>query len=196
MSEIPPKKDPNRRTMTNAELKVGKCASETRDHLGLVLDSSDIPASFCEELGIDEDTLNTYKQSNLDSLELAKDREACEREEKAVLEKEQAELIEKIMKAALEFNGLRQHINDAKQKIAEAKKKVGRKNPVIGRGEHREILKNVSLLKICLMRLDSLRPEFEAWMNSINNRPEVLKDENVIRLVVFLQKTRKKEKKR
>ncbi len=196
MAELP-KKDPNRRTVTGTEVRVHKYSGETRDRLGLVLDSSDISASFCEELGIDDNILNTYKQSNLDSLELAKDREACEKEVKEALEKEIADLSGKIKNATLEFNGLIQHINDAKVKIDEAKKMVNRKNPIIGREEHREVLKNVSLVKICLLRLDSLRPEFEAWvkrLQSINKGSKVLQDQEVIRLVVFLQKMRKEKK--
>jgi len=184
-----PESEPTRRTLSNAEIAVGQCAGATRDQLDELLESEGTLPSLSANLGIEEELQNAFEQSSKDSFELAKAKEAFKKEELEATRIEIADLEEKILDAANEFKELFQKIKEISAKFAESKK-VSRKANV-GPQDHLEAINNVKMAKDAVRRLDQLKLEFEMWtkrLQSINRRSKVLKNQEVIRLVVQFQK--------
>lgn len=195
MSEKSPKKgiaapDPQRRTLSSAEIAVGQCAGSTRDRLDEVLYAEEALPMLSSEIGIDAELQDAFEASAQDSLEVANAKRAIQEEVLAATKLEASNLERKIVAAVAELKGLTKMLEQLRKKLDESKKKV-KSGAAIQMEEHMEVLNNVKLTKNHIDRLDQLRLEFEMWtkrLKTINKRSKVLKDPEVVKLAVLFQK--------
>jgi hypothetical protein len=196
MKEAPPSKKGIKmpeRTLSSAEIEVGKCACETRDKVVMLDSTEEVKPLLLYDFGMDDGLFDEYQMSIQDSVELAKAREAFKSEELETTKREIDELEKKIMAGVAEFQNLNKTKDEVRIKLDETKKRMKRKesiNPL-------EALKNVDLAKKCVGRINQLSLEFEMWvkrLQGIGRHSKVLQDPKVIRLVVDFQRLEKKLK--